>query len=357
MDATFGLVGTTPPVGPYKEMTQWAPNSVASLGPMMVGGTDMNAAPSQWIQRGNLRMDNATGALEQLANDAWSPYAGSGYDPSGNGTNERLQMMYGFNKAPSEMDPSQYMNWAVQNGWNEPSRSDGMTLGEALLMMGGAAIGAGALNGLGGAGAATAAASPGSLAAEWAALEGTPTLVMGGDLAAGGLGAFASEAGFGGLETLAGSEFVDPLGGAGEVVDSNFYFDDWGVGSNAAGDMVDAAGNRAWQDVAAETLRDLGIPRETAAKMVTGLSSSITSITDPKNAKQLISKALGGGSAPTKTGTAKTAAGATGGAGGINIFNAGGDDSGLADAMKIFSGGRSGMDSMVQAMSQSGKGN
>ena len=57
----------------------------------------------------------------------------------------------------------------------------------------------------------------------------------------------------------------------------------------------------------------------------------------------------GGGSAGTGTGA--------GGAGGINIFNAGGDDSGLADAMKIFSGGRSGMDSVVQAMSQSGKGN
>jgi hypothetical protein len=159
-----------------------------------------------------------------------------------------------------------------------------------------------------------------------------------------------------GLETLADSGYIDTLGGAGEVVDSNFYFDDWGVGSNAAGDMTNAAGNRAWQDVAAETLRDLGIPRETAAKMVTGLSSSITSILDPKNAKQLISNVLGGGSTPTKTGTAKAAAGA-GGAGGINIFNTGGDDSGLADAMKIFSGGRSGMDSVVQAMSQSGKGN
>lgn len=297
MDATFGLVGTTPPVGPYKEMTQWAPNSVASLGPMMVGGTDMSAAPSQWIQRGNLRMDNATGALEQLANGAWSPYAGSGYDPSGNGSNERLQMMYGFNKAPSEMDPSQYMNWAVQNGWNEPSRSDGMTLGEALLMMGGAAIGAGALNGLGGAGAATAAASPGSLAAEWAALEGTPTLVMGGDLAAGGLGAFASEAGF---------------------------------------------GSTSWLESAVNSLKH-------------GDTSWLTSSVSPTQLKSVLSKALGGGSTPAKT--AKTAAGATGGAGGINIFNTGGDDSGLADAMKIFSGGRSGMDSMVQAMSQSGKGN
>ncbi len=159
-----------------------------------------------------------------------------------------------------------------------------------------------------------------------------------------------------GLETLADSGYIDTLGGAGEVVDSNFYFDDWGVGSNAAGDITNAAGNRAWQDVAAETLRDLGIPRETAAKMVTGLSSSITSITDPKNAKQLISK-LTGGSTNTRAPTRGAAAGASGGAGGINIFNAGGDDSGLADAMKIFSGGRSGMDSVVQAMSQSGKGN
>lgn len=37
------------------------------------------------------------------------------------------------------------------------------------------------------------------LAAEWAALEGAPTLVMGGDLAAGGAGAFADMAGFAGL--------------------------------------------------------------------------------------------------------------------------------------------------------------
>lgn len=50
----------------------------------------------------------------------------------------------------------------------------------------------------------------GSLAAEWAALDGTSTLVMGGELAAGGAGAFADAAGFAGLgaEGAAAAEYA-----------------------------------------------------------------------------------------------------------------------------------------------------
>lgn len=107
---------------------------------------------------------------------------------------------------------------------------------------------------------------------------------------------------------------------------------------------MDTLGSTSWLESAVNSLKH-------------GDTSWLTSSVSPTQIKSVLSKALGGGSTPTKTGTAKTAASAAGGAGGINIFNTGGDDSGLADAMKIFSGGRSGMDSVVQAMSQSGKGN
>lgn len=107
---------------------------------------------------------------------------------------------------------------------------------------------------------------------------------------------------------------------------------------------MDTLGSTSWLESAVNSLKH-------------GDTSWLTSSVSPTQIKSVLSKALGGGSTPTKTGAAKTAAGTAGGAGGINIFNTGGDDSGLADAMKIFSGGRSGMDSVVQAMSQSGKGN
>lgn len=116
-----------------------------------------------------------------------------------------------------------------------------------------------------------------------------------------------------------------------------------GFGGSQGIPAMDTLGSTSWLESAVNSLKH-------------GDTSWLTSSVSPTQIKSVLSKALGGGSTPAKTGTAKAAAGA-GGAGGINIFNAGGDDSGLADAMKIFSGGRSGMDSVVQAMSQSGKGN
>jgi hypothetical protein len=68
------------------------------------------------------------------------------------------------------------------------------------LELGGEGVGAGL--------AGSTAAAPGSIAAQWAGLEGTPTLVMGGDVAAGGLGGFASEAGFEGAPQF----FDDAIG-------------------------------------------------------------------------------------------------------------------------------------------------
>lgn len=116
-----------------------------------------------------------------------------------------------------------------------------------------------------------------------------------------------------------------------------------GFGGSQGIPAMDTLGSTSWLESAVNSLKH-------------GDTSWLTSSVSPTQIKSVLSKALGDGSTPAKTGTAKTAAGA-GGAGGINIFNTGGDDSGLADAMKIFSGGRSGMDSVVQAMSQSGKGN
>lgn len=49
-----------------------------------------------------------------------------------------------------------------------------------------------------------------------------------------------------------------------------FYFDDWGKGTNALGEMTNGKGFRALQDIGANTLRDLGVPRETAANLSQG---------------------------------------------------------------------------------------
>lgn len=68
-----------------------------------------------------------------------------------------------------------------------------------LGAFGGMLGGAGAEAAAGAAGTAGATAAPGSIAAQWAALNGSPTLVMGGELAAGGTGAFSAINGFSGL--------------------------------------------------------------------------------------------------------------------------------------------------------------
>lgn len=344
------MFGDTPMPGDVstpENTVQWSPNGVANLGPGVAAGENMAANPASWVQRGDIRVNNQTSEAQKLVNGQWTDL---GYSPY---TNEALQNSYGVMKSPDGTDPSQYRQWALDNGWKEPQRNAGMTLGEALLMMGGAAVGAGALNGLGGAGAAgqaaaTTVANPGSIAAQWAALEGTPTLVMGGDLAAGGLGAFASEAGFGGLEAAA-TGLETGYGPNGDLTLEEFLTSPdsvtglEGFGGSQGILAMDTLGSTSWLESAVNSLKH-------------GDMTWLTSAVSPTQIKSVLSKAFGGGSAPTRTGATKTAAGA-GGMGGINIFNTGGDESGLADAMKIFSGGRSGMDSVVQAMSQSGKGN
>lgn len=176
------------------------------------GGDTYPTGGSNWIERDGFRFDPTIGVMERNTPEfGWSPLQAATrfYDPNGGvSTNERLQLALAMANAPSGTSMDDMLGWAVTTGnFHEPSHSDGMTLGEALLLMGGTAFGAGAFNGMGAAGgtgqaAATAAASPGSLAAEWATLEGTPTLVMGGDVAAGGLGAFTSADGFAGAPTF-----------------------------------------------------------------------------------------------------------------------------------------------------------
>ncbi len=265
-------------------------------------------------------------------------------------------MQFGVPAQLSDADKAagSHFNWyespAQQSARDDDGGLFGGGLGSILALAALAYGGYGLLGGLG-EGAALASADAmgglGSLASQWAALEGTPTLVMGGDLAAGGLGAFASEAGFGGLEAAA-TGLETGYGINGDLTLEQFLTSPdsvtglEGFGGSQGIPAMDTLGSTSWLESAANSLKH-------------GDTSWLTSSVSPTQLKSVLSKALGGGSTPAKT--AKTAAGATGGAGGINIFNTGGDDSGLADAMKIFSGGRSGMDSMVQAMSQSGKGN
>jgi hypothetical protein len=189
----------------------------------------------------------------------------------------------------------------------------------ALLAAGG--YGLGSLAGLwgAGAGAAAGAAVPGSIAAQWAALEGAPTLMMGGELAAGGAGAFASDLGFAGLPELLGNAggygftSTEPLGFAPElgspiensgIVSEAFspttstvnsellgppqasemeglYIDDYGGGTNSMGDFVNGKGNRSLLDSISNTMRDLGIDRETAAKLTQGGSNMYNTMTTP----------------------------------------------------------------------------
>lgn len=132
------------------------PNSPANIythNEGMGGGDTMATGGSNWIERDGYRFDQLTGEMEQKLNGAWVPVmqATSFYDPrAGISDNERLQLALGMANAPSGTDINKIREWSVNSGgFKEPSRNSGMTLGEALLMMGGAAMGAGALNGLG----------------------------------------------------------------------------------------------------------------------------------------------------------------------------------------------------------------
>lgn len=216
-----------------------------------------------------------------------------------------------------------------------------------IAKFGGAALGAyGLASGLGGllGSAGAAGIGPGTISAADA------SAAMGSGVDAAGWGSGALDV-LGAAET-AGAGLYPWLDAAGNL-DVTKFLELTGPGGEYASAIpggaegiaaMDTLGSTSWLESAVNSLKH-------------GDTSWLTSSVSPTQIKSVLSKVLGGESTPAKTGTAKTAAGAAGGAGGINIFNTGGDDSGLADAMKIFSGGRSGMDSVVQAMSQSGKGN
>lgn len=120
------------------------------------GGDSMYIPGTNWIERDGYRFDQQLGQLEQNNNGTWgavttpTPF----FDPNaGLSENGRLQLGTGMANAPSNIGMNDLQKWSVSSGlFNEPSRSDGMTAGEALLMTGGAAFGAGAFGGFGGAG-------------------------------------------------------------------------------------------------------------------------------------------------------------------------------------------------------------
>ena len=60
-----------------------------------------------------------------------------------------------------------------------------------------------------------------------------------------------------------------------------FYFDDWGKGTNALGEMTNGKGFRALQDIGANTLRDLGVARDTAANLSQGAGKMYNFMTQP----------------------------------------------------------------------------
>lgn len=65
-----------------------------------------------------------------------------------------------------------------------------------------------------------------------------------------------------------------------------FYFDDWGKGTNALGEMTNGKGFRALQDIGANTLRDLGVARDTAANLSQGAGKMYNFMTEPMGGKR-----------------------------------------------------------------------
>ena len=168
-----------------------------------------------YTTRGDYRMDPSTAVEQRDTAGIWKPitestgFYDSRQDSNTLDSNERRQLSYWFNNAPDNVAINDSLSWAANNGFQEPDRSGGDSFFDSLLpilAIGAGIYGGGALAGLwGGAGAAgVGAAVPGSIAAQWAALEGAPTLVMGGELAAGGAGAFSAADGFAGLPEVLG---------------------------------------------------------------------------------------------------------------------------------------------------------
>lgn len=119
------------------------------------GGDSMYIPGTNWIERDGYRFDQQLGQLEQNNNGTWgavttpTPF----FDPNaGLSENGRLQLGTGMANAPSNIGMNDLQKWSVSSGlFNEPSRSGEMSLGQALVMMGGGALGAGAFGGFGGA--------------------------------------------------------------------------------------------------------------------------------------------------------------------------------------------------------------
>lgn len=59
------------------------------------------------------------------------------------------------------------------------------------------------------------------------------------------------------------------------------YLDDYGGGTNAAGEFVNGSGRRSVIDSISETMRNLGVDRETAAKLTQGGKSMFSNLTKP----------------------------------------------------------------------------
>lgn len=70
------------------------------------------------------------------------------------------------------------------------------------------------------------------------------------------------------------------------TIEPKQFIDDAGRGTNAAGDMVNGSGQRAWQDVSAESLRDMGMARDTAGSLTQGASNMWDKLTTPMGGKQ-----------------------------------------------------------------------
>ena len=298
------------------------------------GGDSMYIPGTNWIERDGYRFDQQLGQLEQNNNGTWgavttpTPF----FDPNaGLSENGRLQLGTGMANAPSNIGMNDLQKWSVSSGlFNEPSRSDGMTAGEALLMTGGAAFGAGAFGGFGGAGgleALSAADMSAGLLPEFGTSLGYSAGLGVGD----GIGTLLGDPSYWasslgdsyGLEGLSGmselpaaaelpssvtnmeqgfrelSQLNNPSGwnssplnpdvtalentgstAFGDVIEPKQFIDDAGMGTNAAGDMVNGRGQRAWQDVMSEKLRpSMGI--DGAGSLTNNMSNMWSKLTTP----------------------------------------------------------------------------
>lgn len=298
---------------------------------------------------------------ELVYNSDGIPVAGPSFD-----FNKRYSRDYLLSQ-PGALTPTVYPDYTKASG--------GMDLGMLAAFAGIGGLGlSGLLEGLGG---ATAASAPAAEGLSWlgnAGLSSIPEAVaslpaaasagagaswLGNDglsSIADAVGSFDPAAASGALETGAGTGIdiaadaaanVDPVWGQ-NLTPSDWtnYYDDWGVGTNAAGDIVNAQGQRAWQDVMAETLRDIGLPRDMAAKAVTSLSSL-----SPTDLKKALSAVTGGSGSGASGANSSATAGGVSGLLPIPI----GQNKSIIEAM-MSGGNNNSLDAFLAYMAQSGKG-